>query len=61
MKNYNERFDYNVSTWVSLDLKNKLYEIAEQENTSISNIVRLLLEKCVNEYMGVNVNGNYKE
>ena len=50
MKKHNERLDFNVSTWVSLDLKNRLYEIADRENTTVSNITRRLLEKAVSEY-----------
>ena len=58
MKKHNERLDFNVSTWVSLELKNKLYEMAERENTTVSNIARTLLEKGLGEYEEVNNYGN---
>lgn len=50
MKKHNERFDYNVGAWVSFDTKKKLYEIAELEKTSVSDLVRRLLEKALHEY-----------
>lgn len=61
MKKHNERLDFNVSTWVSLDLKNRLYEIADRENTTVSNITRRLLEKAVSEYEEVYYYGNKEE
>ena len=50
-KKINERLDYNVSTCVSFDLKNKLYRIANDANTTVSEVVRRILEKAIAEYM----------
>ena len=51
MKNkQSQGYDYNVSTWVNYDVKKKLYEIAERENRTISNIVREIIEKGVVGY-----------
>ena len=57
-KSFRERNDYPVGTWVSLDLKSELYKIAHRENTSMSDLVRRLLEKAVSEYKEVNDYGN---
>jgi hypothetical protein len=56
-----ERLDFNVSTWVSLDVKKRLYEIAELENTTVSKIARRFLEKGVSEYKEVIDNGNKED
>lgn len=58
MKNNKGRLDFNVSTWVSFDTKKRLYEIAELEKTTVSDITRRLLEKAVNEYEEENEDGN---
>lgn len=58
MTNNKERLDFNVSTWVSLDVKKRLYEIAELEKTTVSKIARRFLEIGVNEYEEVKDNGN---
>ena len=42
--------EFNVSTWVSFDVKQKIYEIAHQNNTTVSSVVRAIIEKGVNEY-----------
>jgi hypothetical protein len=56
--NHRSRLDFNVSTWVSLEVKQKLYEIAELENTTVSNITRRFLEEAVSAYKEVTNNGN---
>jgi hypothetical protein len=61
MANHKERLDFNVSTWVSLDVKKKLYEIADHEKTTVSKIARRFLEKGVSEYKEVNEYGNEEE
>ena len=58
MANNKERLDFNVSTWVSLDVKKRLYEIAAREKTSVSDITRRFLEKGLSEYEEVNDYGN---
>ena len=56
-KNIGEHFDFNVSTWVSLSVKQKLYEIAEQENSTIAEVVRNIIVKGLENYKEVNGNG----
>lgn len=51
MKKHDERKDFPISTWVSFDTKNKLYKIAEDGDTTVSEVVRRLLEKAIMEYM----------
>lgn len=57
MKKHNERLDFTVSACVSYDVKKRLYEIADRENTTISDIARVFLEKGVSEYKEGNGNG----
>ena len=58
MKKHTDKLDFLVSTWVTFDLKNELYQIAYREKTSVSDIARRLLEKGVSDYKEVSVNGN---
>lgn len=53
MKKHNERLDYTVSACLSFDIKKRLYEIAELEKTTVSDVTRKLLEKAVSEYKEV--------
>lgn len=60
-KDFRDRNDYPVGTWVSLELKSELYKMAHRENTSMSELVRRLLEKAVSEYKEDDTNGNKEE
>ena len=48
-KSLDKRLDFNISTWVSREVKEKLYEIAERENTTVANVARSILEKTLVE------------
>lgn len=45
-----QRYEFNVSTWVTFDTKSKLYEIAFNENRTVADVVRKFIEKGVDEY-----------
>ena len=51
MKKQNERLDFPVSTWVSFDVKNKIYKMANDANITVSEVIRRVLEKAIAEYM----------
>lgn len=57
-KDFRELLYSNVSAAVSVGLKYELCKMANREKTTVSEIVRRLLEKSVSEYKGVNANGN---
>ena len=44
------KYEYNVSTWVTLETKKVLYEIAFNEKRSVADVVRKFIEKGVSEY-----------
>lgn len=45
-----QTYDFNVSTWVTYDVKKKLYELANRNKVTVSHIVREIIEKGVDEY-----------
>ena len=49
-KDFKERYDFDVSSCVSYDVKRKIYELAEKEEVTVSTMVRLLIEEGLENY-----------
>ena len=54
MKKYDEKVYFTVSAMVTYKTKKKLYEIAHLEKTTVSELTRRFIEKCLCEYEEVN-------
>lgn len=52
MKKLKQTYDYNVSTWVTYEVKKRLYEIAEAKDVTMGTLVREIIEKGIGEYNG---------